>query len=116
MEWVLVSQIKEGGEAARRAKRGVRQGVVRSAEVVACTLSSAGGDLLGLVKGLGSDPSMLFNAIMIDEVCCFDSADHLNSTFMFVLIMPGSTRGKESSSCCCFCGAVLNPSCILSLL
>jgi len=42
--------------------------VVRSAEVVACTLSSAGGDLLSLVKGPGSDPSMLFQAIMIDEV------------------------------------------------
>ena len=42
--------------------------MVRSAEVVACTLSSAGGDLLSLVKGAGSDPSMLFQAIMIDEV------------------------------------------------
>jgi len=62
-------QIKEGNEAAHKAKRGVRQAVVRCAEVVACTLSSAGGDLLSLVKGVGSDPSMLFNAIMIDEVC-----------------------------------------------
>ena len=62
-------QVKEGQEAAHKAKRGVRQAVVRCAEVVACTLSSAGGDLLGLVKGVGSDPSMLFNAIMIDEVC-----------------------------------------------
>ena len=88
MEWVLVLQIKEGSEAARRAKRGVRQGVVRSAEVVACTLSSAGGDLLGLVKGPGSDPSMLFNAIMIDEVYCFDSTDYTMSVFKFVLVMP----------------------------
>jgi len=62
-------QVKEGNEAAHKAKRGVRQAVVRCAEVVACTLSSAGGDLLSLVKGVGSDPSMLFNAIMIDEVC-----------------------------------------------
>ncbi|KAL0017843.1 hypothetical protein WJX77_008034 [Trebouxia sp. C0004] len=60
-------EIKEGNEAAHKAKRGVRQAVVRFAEVVACTLSSAGGDLLGLVKGVGSAPSMLFNAIMIDE-------------------------------------------------
>ncbi|KAL0045065.1 hypothetical protein WJX82_006977 [Trebouxia sp. C0006] len=60
-------EVKEGHEAAHKAKRGVRQAVVRCAEVVACTLSSAGGDLLGLVKGVGSDPSMLFNAIMIDE-------------------------------------------------
>ncbi|KAA6418527.1 MAG: hypothetical protein FRX49_11473 [Trebouxia sp. A1-2] len=60
-------EIKEGNEAAHKAKRGVRQAVVRCAEVVACTLSSAGGDLLSLVKGVGSDPSMLFNAIMIDE-------------------------------------------------
>lgn len=60
--------MKEGNEAAHRAKRGVRQAVVRAAEVVACTLSSAGGDLLSLVKGAGADPSMLFNAIMIDEV------------------------------------------------
>ncbi len=62
-------QVKEGNEAAHKAKRGVRQAVVRCAEVVACTLSSAGGDLLNLIKGVGSDPSMLFNAIMIDEVC-----------------------------------------------
>lgn len=41
---------------------------MRAAEVVACTLSSAGGDLLSLVKGPGADPSFLFNAIMIDEV------------------------------------------------
>ena len=60
-------QVKEGGEAAHRARRGVRQAVVRAAEVVACTLSSAGGDLLSLAKGPGSDPSFLFNAIMIDE-------------------------------------------------
>ena len=88
MSWVFVWQVKKGSEAARRAKRGVRQGVVRSAEVVACTLSSAGGDLLGLVKGSGSDPSMLFNAIMIDEVCRFDDADYLILTFKFVLIVP----------------------------
>ena len=60
--------MKEGGEAAHRAKRGVRQAVVRAAEVVACTLSSAGGDLLSLIKGPGADPSFLFSAIMIDEV------------------------------------------------
>lgn len=42
--------------------------MVKAAEVVACTLSSAGGDLLSLVKGAGSEPCMLFNAIMIDEV------------------------------------------------
>ena len=61
-------QVKDGKEAAHRAKRGVRQGVVQRAEVVACTLSSAGGDLLSLVKGPGCSPSMLFNTIMIDEV------------------------------------------------
>lgn len=61
-------QVKEGNEAAHKAKRGVRQAVVKSAEVVACTLSSAGGDLLSLLKGAGSEPGMLFNAIMIDEV------------------------------------------------
>lgn len=60
--------MKEGNEAAHKAKRGVRQAVVKSAEVVACTLSSAGGDLLSLLKGAGSEPGMLFNAIMIDEV------------------------------------------------
>ena len=60
--------MKEGNEAAHKAKRGVRQAVVKAAEVVACTLSSAGGDLLGLVRGAGSEPCMLFNAIMIDEV------------------------------------------------
>lgn len=60
--------MKEGNEAAHKAKRGSRQAVVKAAEVVACTLSSAGGDLLGLLKGTGSEPGMLFNAIMIDEV------------------------------------------------
>lgn len=35
-------QVKEGNEAAHRAKRGVRQAVVKAAEVVACTLSSGG--------------------------------------------------------------------------
>ena len=50
----------------------MRLAVVRSAEVVACTLSSAGGDLLGLVteSAAGSQPCPLFNALIIDEVSC----------------------------------------------
>ena len=65
-------QVKAGGAAAARARREVRLAVVRSAEVVACTLSSAGGDLLGLVteNAAGSQPCPLFNALIIDEVSC----------------------------------------------
>ena len=46
-----------------RAKKEVRQAIVRSAEIVAATLSSAGGDLLTLCKG-----SVGFQGLIIDEV------------------------------------------------
>ena len=87
-------QIKEGNEAAHKAKRGVRQAVVRCAEVVACTLSSAGGDLLSLVKGVGSDPSMLFQAIMIDEVCPIETVPSCCETYVL------STNSGVSRPCC----------------
>ena len=45
------------------ARKEVRQAIVQGAEVVACTLSSAGGDLLTLCKG-----SPGFQALIIDEV------------------------------------------------
>ena len=77
--------MKEGNEAAHKAKRGVRQAVVRAAEVVACTLSSAGGDLLGLIKGAGADPSMLFNAIMIDEVWDVKSYNIYNILYINII-------------------------------
>ncbi|KAK9830550.1 hypothetical protein WJX72_012414 [[Myrmecia] bisecta] len=56
------SEYKSGGERVARARREVRQAVVKSAEVVACTLSSAGGDLLSLLK-----TGPFFNALIIDE-------------------------------------------------
>lgn len=40
-DWSLALQVKKGGEAAHRARRGVRQAVARAAEVVACALSCA---------------------------------------------------------------------------
>lgn len=58
----------------------MRRGIVQAAEVVACTLSSAGGDLLSLVMdtsngtaaGAASAPGprqhMLFDVLIIDEV------------------------------------------------
>jgi hypothetical protein len=46
-----------------RARREVRQAVIRGSEIVACTLSSAGGELLSLSKG-----SLGFQAVIIDEV------------------------------------------------
>lgn len=90
--------MKEGGEAAHRAKRGVRQAVVRAAEVVACTLSSAGGDLLSLVKGPGADPSFLFNAIMIDEV--------QNGTHCHCMETCICMRAVLSRECCAYGSAV----------
>ena len=59
----MVLQMQKGSEHLSRARREVRQAVVRAAEVVACTLSGAGGDLLALSKG-----SVGFQALIIDEV------------------------------------------------
>ena len=55
-------QVRVGGEQLQRAKRAQRAAAVRGAEVVACTLAAAGGDLLGLVEG-----GPLFDALVIDE-------------------------------------------------
>jgi len=55
-------QVRAGGEQLQRAKRAQRAAAVRGAEVVACTLAAAGGDLLGLVEG-----GPLFDALVIDE-------------------------------------------------
>lgn len=46
-----------------KARKEMRQAIVRGAEIVACTLSSAGGDLLTLSKG---GPG--FQALIVDEV------------------------------------------------
>ena len=57
----------------------VRRAIVQEAEVVACTLSSAGGDLLSLVTDASCPPGttvdantrrqlMLFDVLIIDEV------------------------------------------------
>lgn len=68
-----------GTEAVGRAGRMVRRAIVQEAEVVACTLSSAGGDLLSLVTDASGPPGtivdantrrqlMLFDVLIIDEV------------------------------------------------
>lgn len=62
-------QARAGREQVAQARREVRQAVVRQAEVVACTLSAAGGDLATL---LASGP--LFDLVVIDEVCLMGRA------------------------------------------
>lgn len=57
------SQVKAGGEQAQQASRAVRTAVIKEAEVVVCTLSSSGGELLTI---LAAGP--LFDAVIIDEV------------------------------------------------
>lgn len=57
-------QAQRGGDALAKARREVRQAVIWGSEVVACTLSSAGGDLWSLTRG---QPG--FQALVIDEVC-----------------------------------------------
>lgn len=59
----FASQLRSSGERVARARREVRVAVVRRSEVVACTLSSAGGDLIGLMAG-----GPLFDCLIIDEV------------------------------------------------
>eukprot|EP00879_Flechtneria_rotunda_P007634 GHRR01008006.1.p1 GENE.GHRR01008006.1~~GHRR01008006.1.p1 ORF type:complete len:1552 (+),score=731.37 GHRR01008006.1:78-4658(+) len=54
----------EGGRELERAKRSARQAVIKSAEIVLCTLSAAGGDLLGCWPA-GAAP--LFDVLVVDE-------------------------------------------------
>ena len=56
-------QVQQGSEQRAKARKEVRQAVVQNAEIVTCTISSAGGDLLTLSKG-----SVGFQALIIDEV------------------------------------------------
>lgn len=56
-------QVQAGNEQASKANKELRKAIVRGSEVVACTLSSAGGDLLTLCKN-----STGFQALIIDEV------------------------------------------------
>lgn len=69
-------QIQRGNDQLSRARKEVRQAVVRGAEIVACTLSSAGGDLLTLSKGTAG-----FQALIIDEVGHLDQ-NHTADMFM----------------------------------
>jgi hypothetical protein len=57
-------QVRSQGEQVQRASRAARLGAVMGAEVVACTLSSAGGDLLGLLQDIHA-----FDTLVIDEAC-----------------------------------------------
>lgn len=56
-------EVQKGTANITRARRDVREALLRRAEIVACTLSGAGGDLLSVA---GTGP--LFNAVIIDEV------------------------------------------------
>ena len=62
-----------GRDAVHREGKEVRQRVVTSAHVVACTLSSAGGELAALLP-----PDVRFDALIIDEA-----------------------RSKMQPACCC---------------
>ena len=55
-------QVQAGGEQLQRAQRAQRVAAVQTADVVACTLASAGGDLLSLLEG-----KPMFDALVIDE-------------------------------------------------
>ena len=48
----------------QQASREVRAAVIKQAEAVVCTLSTAGGELLSVLAG----SSDLFDAVIIDEV------------------------------------------------
>ena len=56
-------QAKAGPEEVAKARRAVRQAIVDHAEIVACTLSAAGGDLLNLTH-----TGRPFDAVLTDEV------------------------------------------------
>ena len=56
-------QAVEGTEELAKARKEVRQAIVQNAEIVTCTLSSAGGDLMTLSKGATG-----FQALIVDEV------------------------------------------------
>ena len=77
-----MSQAKEGQQQAAKAKREARQAVLRQAEVVACTLAAAGGELASL---LGN--ALHFDGLIIDEVpqlaMCGGTAD--NGLAVYVL-------------------------------
>jgi hypothetical protein len=55
--------VASGRDAVQREGKEVRQRVVVAAHVVACTLSSAGGELAALLP-----PDVRFDALIIDEV------------------------------------------------
>lgn len=48
----------------QQASREVRAAVIKQAEAIVCTLSTAGGELLSVMAG----SSHLFDAVIIDEV------------------------------------------------
>lgn len=55
--------MQAGGQQVQQASRAVRASVIKDAETVVCTLSSAGGELLTiLATGL-----QFFDAVIIDE-------------------------------------------------
>ncbi len=56
-------QVQVGGQQVQQASRAVRAAVIREAEAVVCTLSSAGGELLAIQAG-GLEA---FDAVIIDE-------------------------------------------------
>ncbi|CAL8465380.1 g4916 [Coccomyxa elongata] len=56
-------EVQAGGQRVQQASREVRAAVIKEAEAIVCTLSTAGGELLTILAG-GSD---IFDAVIIDE-------------------------------------------------
>lgn len=77
-------ELRQGNKELDRQKKEVRQAVVKAAEVVACTLSSAGGDLVGMWPP-GHAP--LFDALVIDEAA---QALEPSALIPFSLLKPSS--------------------------
>ncbi|KAK9868262.1 hypothetical protein WJX84_007623 [Apatococcus fuscideae] len=75
---------KAGPEEVAKAKRAVRQAIVDHAEIVACTLSAAGGDLLNLTH-----TGRRFDAVLTDE-----AAQALEPAALIPLQMLAANGGK----------------------
>ena len=61
----LCLQQTESRQAVQRQSKAVRGAVLQRAQVVACTLSAAGGELAALLP-----PDAKFDALIVDEVRC----------------------------------------------
>ena len=94
-----------GRDAVQREGKQVRQRIVVAAHVVACTLSSAGGELTALLP-----PDVRFDALIIDEVGLCRKSDCPGAVMcggdqLMTLTDSGKSRCAmllgEPKACCC---------------